>query len=292
MAQATAPADIKPESRSPRQRVKLILSYAALLLLTLIFALPLLWMLSTSFKTNPEAVRWPLTWIPEEFSVQGYTEIFNTTSQTPVLRWFVNSLIAALAHTALVLVTAAPAAYALARMHFRGKRIMFAIIISTLFVPHIILIIPNYLIVDMLGWLDTLLAVIVPSVPTALYLFLLRQFFVSLPRELEEAALLDGANRYQIFLRVILPLSKAPLATVAVLSFLANWNDFLWPVYVLFSPQNLTLQPGLSKLQGAYETEYPIIMAGGVLASIPVLIVFLFAQRYIIEGVSRSGLKG
>ena len=292
MAQATAPADIKPEPRSPRQRVKLILSYVALLLLTIFFVLPLLWMLSTSFKTNPESVRWPLTWIPEEFTTQGYSEIFNTTSQTPVLRWFVNSLVAAFAHTALVLLTAAPAAYALARMHFRGKRIMFAIIISTLFIPHIILIIPNYLIVDMFGWLDTLLAVIVPSVPTALYLFLLRQFFVSLPRELEEAALLDGANRYQIFLRIILPLSKAPLATVAVLSFLANWNDFLWPVYVLFSPQSLTLQPGLSKLQGAYETDYPIIMAGGVLASIPVLIIFLFAQRYIIEGVSRSGLKG
>jgi multiple sugar transport system permease protein len=292
MAQATAPAEIKPNRRSPRQRVKLILSYAGLVLLTLAFVLPLLWMLSTSFKTNSEAVRWPLTWIPREFSVQGYSEIFNTTSQTPVLRWFVNSLVAASAHTILVLVTAAPAAYALARMHFRGKRIMFAIIISTLFVPHIILIIPNYLIVDTLGWLDTLLAVIVPSVPTALYLFLLRQFFVSLPRELEEAALLDGASRYQIFLRIILPLSKAPLATVAVLSFLANWNDFLWPVYVLFSPQSLTLQPGLSKLQGAYEVQYPIIMAGGVLASIPVLILFIFAQRYIIEGVSRSGLKG
>jgi multiple sugar transport system permease protein len=144
----------------------------------------------------------------------------------------------------------------------------------------------------MFGWLDTLLAVIVPSVPTALYIFLLRQFFVSLPRELEEAALLDGANRYQIFLRIILPLSKAPLATVAVLSFLQNWNDLLWPVYVLFSPQNLTLQPGLTRLQGAYEIEYPIIMAGGVLASIPVLIVFIFAQRYIIEGISRSGVKG
>jgi multiple sugar transport system permease protein len=292
MAQATAPADIKPDRRNPRQRAKLILSYVALVLLTLVFVLPLLWMLSTSFKTNAEAVRWPLTWIPREFSVQGYSEIFNTTSQTPVLRWFVNSLVAASAHTILVLVTASPAAYALARMHFRGKRIMFAIIISTLFVPHIILIIPNYLVVDTLGWLDTLLAVIVPSVPTALYLFLLRQFFVSLPRELEEAALLDGASRYQIFLRIILPLSKAPLATVAVLSFLTNWNDFLWPVYVLFSPQSLTLQPGLSKLQGAYEVQYPVIMAGGVLASIPVLILFIFAQRYIIEGVSRSGLKG
>jgi multiple sugar transport system permease protein len=292
MAQAAAPADVKTSRRSPRQWAMLILWYAALILLTLVFVLPLLWMLSTSFKTNPEATRWPLTWIPREFSVQGYAEIFNTTTQTPVLRWFLNSLVAAVAHSALVLVTAAPAAYALARMHFRGKGLMFAVIISTLFVPHIILITPNYLIVDTFGWLDTLLAVIVPSVPTAIYVFLLRQFFVSLPRELEEAALLDGANRYQIFLRIILPLSKAPLATVAVLSFLQNWNDFLWPIYVLFNPQNLTLQPGLSILQGAYEVRYPVIMAGGVLASIPVLILFLFAQRYIIEGVSRSGLKG
>src|ERR687894_1149707 len=151
MAQAAAQTDVKTNRRSPRQRLKLVLSYAALILLTLVFVLPLLWMLSTSFKTNPEATRWPLTWIPREFSVQGYAEIFNTTSQTPVLRWFVNSLVAALAHTALVLVTAAPAAYALARMHFRGKRIMFNIIISTLLIPHIILIIPNYLIVDVFG---------------------------------------------------------------------------------------------------------------------------------------------
>ena len=292
MAQAAAQTDVKTNRRSPRQRVKLVLWYMALILLTLVFVLPLLWMLSTSFKTNPEATRWPLAWIPREFSVQGYAEIFNTTSQTPVLRWFLNSMVAAVAHSALVLVTAAPAAYALARMHFRGKGLMFAVIISTLFVPHIILITPNYLIVDTFGWLDTLLAVIVPSVPTAIYVFLLRQFFVSLPRELEEAALLDGANRYQIFLRVILPLSKAPLATVVVLSFLQNYNDFLWPIYVLFNPQNLTLQPGLSILQGAYEVRYPVIMAGGVLASIPVLILFIFAQRYVIEGVSRSGLKG
>ena len=292
MAQAAAPADVKTNRRSARQRAKLILWYAALILLTLVFVLPLLWMLSTSFKTNPESTRWPLTWIPRDFSLQGYAEIFNTTSQTPVLRWFLNSLVAAVAHSALVLVTAAPAAYALARMHFRGKRLMFAVIISTLFVPHIILITPNYLIVDTFGWLDSLLAVIVPSVPTAIYIFLLRQFFVSLPRELEEAALLDGANRYQIFFRIILPLSKAPLATVVVLSFLQNWNDFLWPIYVLFNPPHLTLQPGLSILQGAYEVRYPVIMAGGVLASIPVLIIFIFAQRYIIEGVSRSGLKG
>jgi len=290
MEQATAPADIKTEGGG--RRPKLILSYAALGLITLVFVAPLLWMISTSFKTNPETTQWPLSWIPREFSVEGYSELFNATSETPVLRWFLNSLIAATAHAVLVLVTAAPAAYALARMHFRGKGIMFGVIVSTLFIPPIILITPLYLVVDSLGWLDTLLAVIVPSAAGALGVFLLRQFFVSLPRELEEAAVLDGANRFQIFTRVILPLSKAPLATLALLSFLTNWNDFLWPVYVLFSPQNLVLPPGLSKLNGAYDTDYAVIMAGGVLASIPVLILFLIAQRYIIEGVSRSGLKG
>ena len=290
MAQATAPADIKTEGGG--RRPKLILSYAALGLITLVFVAPLLWMISSSFKTNPETTQWPLSWIPREFSVEGYSELFNATSETPVLRWFLNSLIAATAHAVLVLITAAPAAYALARMHFRGKGIMFGVIVSTLFIPPIILITPLYLVVDSLGWLDTLLAVIVPSAAGALGVFLLRQFFVSLPRELEEAAVLDGANRFQIFTRVILPLSKAPLATLALLSFLTNWNDFLWPVYVLFSPQNLVLPPGLSKLNGAYDTDYAVIMAGGVLASIPVLILFLIAQRYIIEGVSRSGLKG
>jgi len=291
MAQSTAPADIKTEGGSSR-RLKLVLSYVALIFITLLFLAPLLWMVSTSFKTNPETTQWPLSWVPREFSVEGYRELFNATSETPVLRWFVNSMIAATAHAALVLVTAAPAAYALARMHFRGKGLMFAVIISTLFIPPIILITPLYLVVDTLGWLDTLLAVIVPSAAGALGVFLLRQFFVSLPRELEEAAVLDGANRFQIFTRIILPLSKAPLATLALLSFLTNWNDFLWPIYVLFSPQNLVLPPGLSKLQGAYDTDYAVIMAGGVLASIPVLILFLIAQRYIIEGVSRSGVKG
>jgi len=291
MAQSTAPADIKTEGGGSR-RLKLVLSYVALIFMTLLFLAPLLWMVSTSFKTNPETTQWPLSWVPREFSVEGYRELFNATSETPVLRWFVNSMIAATAHAALVLVTAAPAAYALARMHFRGKGLMFAVIISTLFIPPIILITPLYLVVDTLGWLDTLLAVIVPSAAGALGVFLLRQFFVSLPRELEEAAVLDGANRFQIFTRIILPLSKAPLATLALLSFLTNWNDFLWPIYVLFSPQNLVLQPGLSKLQGAYDTDYAVIMAGGVLASIPVLILFFIAQRYIIEGVSRSGLKG
>ena len=288
MAQATA----KPDRRDPGELAKKVLTYAALILLTLMFVAPLLWMLSTSLKPNPETTSLPLSWIPKDFSTEGYSTIFNSSSQSPALIWFLNSMIAGLAHMALILVTASMAAYALARMEFRGRRIIFAAIISTLFIPPIILLMPNYQIVDQFGWLNTLLAVIVPGAAGAFGVFFLRQFFLSLPKELEEAAMLDGANRYQIFFRIILPLSKAPLATLAVLSFLTNWNDFLWPVYVLFTPGNLTLPPGLSILQSAYGINYAVIAAGGVIASIPVLIIFIFAQRYIIQGVARSGLKG
>jgi len=285
-------AATQPDGRDPGGLTRKLLSYAFLILLTLIFVAPLLWMLSTSLKPNTETTALPLSWIPKPFSNEGYSTILNSNSQSPALKWLLNSLIASLANTALILITASMAAYALARMEFRGKRVLFAMIISTLFIPPIILLTPNYQIVDLFGWLDTLLAVIVPGAAGAFGVFFLRQFYLSLPKELEEAAMLDGANRYQIFFRIILPLSKASLATLAVLSFLTNWNDFLWPIYVLFTPGNLTLPPGLSILQGAYTTNYAVIMAGGIIASIPILIVFIIAQRYIIQGVARSGLKG
>jgi multiple sugar transport system permease protein len=289
---AQAASELKRQGRNPRQLLLRVLWYVVLILLTVIFVAPLLWMLSTSFKTRPGASQFPLTWIPRQFSTGGYDTIFNTTTQTPVLRWFVNSMVAASGHTLIVLVTASLAGYALARMRFPGRNIAFAVIIGTLFIPQFVFLMPNYLIVDYFGWLDTLLAVAIPGAAGAFGVFFLRQFFLSLPRELEEAALIDGANRFQIFLRVILPLSKAPLATLAVLSFLTNWNDFLWPIYVLISPGTQTLPPGLAILQNAYSDNFPVVMAGGVLASIPVLILFFIAQRYIIEGVSRSGLKG
>jgi multiple sugar transport system permease protein len=269
--------------------LKVIGSYTGLLLLTLLFVSPLLFMLSTSFKTNFEAAQ--PTWIPKDPTAEGYRLLF-TTAQTPVLRWLLNSLLAAVGQAALIVATASMAAYALARMEFPGKRLLTALIIATLFVPPIVLLIPNYVIVAELGWLDSLTAVVVPGAAGAFGVFFLRQFFVSLPRELEEAAVLDGANRFQIFLRVILPLSKPALATLGLLSFLTNWNDFLWPLYVLFSPERLTLQPGLSTLQSAFTTDYATIMVGGVIASIPVLILFVIAQRFVIEGVSRTGLKG
>ena len=168
-----------------------------------------------------------------------------------MLRWFLNSMVAAFGNSLLVVATAALAAYPLARMEFRGKRLVFGAIIATLFIPPVILVIPNYLIVGELKWLDTLVAVIVPTAASAFGVFFLRQFFLTLPRELEEAAFIDGANRWQVFWRVVLPLSKPALVTLGLLAFLTNYNDFLWPVYVLFSPENQTLPAGLSTLQSA-----------------------------------------
>ncbi|MCW2792602.1 MAG: carbohydrate transporter permease [Nocardioides sp.] len=267
------------------------LRYAALVLLTLLFVSPLVFVVLTSLKTAREAVKTPPSWIPDPFTTQAYDRIL-TATDTPVFRWFLNSMIAATANAALVVVTSALAAYALARLEFRGKKVVFALIVSTLFVPPVILVIPNYEIVGRLFWLDTLLAIIVPTAAGAFGVFFLRQFFAGLPLELEESAFLDGANRWQVFTRIVLPLSKPALATLGLLSFLTNWNDFLWPVYVLFSPENQTLQAGLSTLQSANSVRYDLLMAGAVVASVPVLLLYLIAQRFVIEGVSRSGLKG
>ena len=295
MATATAtratPEPAPSPPTGPRTSAGRLLRYVPLVLLSLVIVGPLLFILVTSFKTRGEATGTPPTWIPREATAQAYDAILGS-GETPVLRWFVNSMVAALGNAALVVTTSAHAAYPLARMEFRGKKIVFWAIISTLFIPPVILTIPNYLIVGELRWLDTLAAVIIPTAASAFGVFFLRQFFLTLPRELEEAALIDGANRFQTFWRVVLPLSRPALVTLGLLAFLTNYNDFLWPVYVLFSPENQTLPAGLSTLQSANAVRYDLLTAGAVIASVPVMLIYVLAQRYIIEGVSRSGLKG
>ncbi len=268
-----------------------LLRYLLLTLLALAIVAPLLFILITSFKTRSEATGTPPTWWPREFTAQAYRAVLGS-GETPILRWFLNSMIAAFANAFLVVATASMAAYPLARMSFRGKKLVFGAIIATLFIPPVILTIPNYLIIGKLQWLDTLTAVIVPTAASAFGVFFLRQFFLTLPVELEEAAFIDGANRFQVFWRIVLPLSKPALVTLGLLAFLTNYNDFLWPVYVLFSPDTQTLPAGLSTLQSANAVRYDLLTAGAVIASVPVLLLYVFAQRYIIEGVSRSGLKG
>jgi multiple sugar transport system permease protein len=267
------------------------LFWIGMVILAAIFVIPIIWMYLTSFRSLSDSRRVPLTIIPDEITLRAFRFIFSET-QNPVLLWALNSLIAASAHSILVLVVASMAAYALARMQFKGRGVIFAVIIGTLFVPHFIFLMPNYLLMDKLGWLDTLIALIVPGAAGAFGVFFLRQFFLGIPRELEESALIDGANTWTILTRIILPIARPALITLGVLSFLGNWNDFLWPVFVLFSPERLTLPAGLSTLQGAFATDYPVIMAGATIASVPVLILYIALQRYIIEGVATSGLKG
>jgi multiple sugar transport system permease protein len=287
----TAPP-VAPKS-APRRRglsAKVIWRIMLLGVVALFFLAPLLFMVSTAFKPSAEVVDPNLSVFPRDPSTESFSTILGAP-QTPVLQWFLNSLIAATAQTILVVVVASMAAYALARLAFPGKKLLTALVLATLFVPPISLLVPNYVLVSQLGWLDSLTAVIVPGAAGAFGVFFLRQFFLALPVELEEAAMIDGAGKWRTFWTVIIPLSKPALATLALLTFLANWNDFLWPLYVLFSPERLTIQPGLSTLQSAYTTDYAIIMAGGVIASLPVLILFLISQRFVIEGVSRSGIK-
>ncbi|HVM17089.1 MAG TPA: carbohydrate ABC transporter permease [Gaiellaceae bacterium] len=289
---ATARAAVPPEEGRAMRILTMVGSYLALLALTVLFLSPLIWMLSTAFKTNQEATSIVPTWIPQEFSREGFDAILTRSEQTPVFRWFLNSLIAAVAQATIVVATSAMAAYALARLEFRGKRVLTAMILSTLFIPAIIFLTPTYLILDQLRWIDSLLAVIFPGAAGAIGVFLLRQFFLSIPKELEEAAVLDNAGPWKIFFRIILPLSKPALATLFLLAFLTNWNDFLLPLAVLISPENLTLPPGLGLLQGSYTTSYEIIMAGAVVATVPALLLFVLAQRFIIEGVASTGIKG
>ncbi|MFI6513005.1 carbohydrate ABC transporter permease [Streptosporangium sp. NPDC050855] len=273
------------------RRLRRALLHLVLAVIAALYLSPLVYMFVTSFKTREAAGSTEPQWIPDPISLDAYRQLLGS-ADSPIMTWFFNSLAAATGHAALVLVTAAPAAYALARLRFRGRNTIFATVVATLFVPPVVLLIPNFLIVNEFAWVDSLPAVIVPAAAGAFGVFFLRQFFITLPGELEEAAELDGCNRWQIFTTIALPLARPALATLFLLSFLTNWNDFLWPIFVLLSPESLTLPAGLGNFQSANSIRYDLLMAGAVIASIPVILIYLVAQRWVIEGISRSGLKG
>ena len=267
------------------------LFWLGIIVLSLVFVVPILWMYLTAFRTEADARTIPVSFVPDELTLRAFEFIF-TSGENPVLLWVLNSFLAASLHTVLVVVVSSMAAYALARMRFRGRGLLFGTLIGTLFVPGFVFFMPNYLTVERLNWSDTIFALAVPGAAGAFGVFFLRQFFLSIPRELEETALIDGANSWTIFTRIILPLSKPALVTLGLLAFLGNWNEFIWPIFVLFSPERYTLAPGLATLQGALSTDYPVVMAGATVASVPILILYIVAQRYIIEGVATSGIKG
>jgi multiple sugar transport system permease protein len=274
-----------------RRTVKQLLTLILMSFIALIIVVPMLWMLSTSLKPKSQLFSRTIDWIPRTVTFENYRNILNNPS-TPIARWFGNSLFVAIVHTVVVLVLASLAAYAYGRMEFPGRKFLFGLLLSTLFLPGMMFLVPNFVTIHRLGLLDNFAGVLLPSFAAVFPVFFMRQFFMSIPKELEEAAAIDGANPLQVFWLVVLPLAKPALATLAVIQFLASWNDFLWPLLILKDRELQTLQPGLRTLQGAYTSEYGLMMAGAVIVALPVLILYVLLQRFIVQSVATTGLKG
>jgi multiple sugar transport system permease protein len=265
------------------------------LVLAFIWALPIAWMLVTSFKPESQIVTIPIRWFPEhlsDFTFQNYINVLAIPRGVDLIRSFLNSLTVALIGTTLVVVVDTLAAYAFARLRFPGRDILFYAVIASLIVPPEILLIPNYITVWRLDWLNTLLPLIIPPVGSAFGVFLLRQFFLSIPSELEDAARIDGCGRLRILWAIVVPLSGGAIATLAIFTFLYYWNDFTWPYITINAADVMTLPIALIQFRGDYFSEYGQLMAGTVITALPTIVVFLIAQRLIIRSITLTGLKG
>jgi multiple sugar transport system permease protein len=263
--------------------------HLVLLPMALVMVVPMIWMLITSVETLSETQHFPPILVPHVVRLQNYSDVLR---QAPFARWFLNTLVVTVVVVAGNLLFCSLAGYAFARIKFFGRDVAFILVLATLMIPFQVIIIPTFLIVRKLGLIDTLGALIVPNLAGAFGIFLLRQFFRSLPIELEEAARIDGASRLGVLFKIVLPLSGPVLATVAVVTFLWTWNDFLWPLVTLYSPNNMTLQLGLTTFQGAHQVNTHLLMAANVMSVLPVLLLFFVAQRFFIRGIATSGLKG
>lgn len=279
------------QGRALRKILRLAPTYVLMVLIAALIVLPLLWMLSTSLKPKQQWFTQNIEWIPRTFTLDNYQRLFSNPA-TPIGNWFFNSVFIALVSTALVLAIDSLAAYAYARMDFPGRKFLFGLMLLTLFLPGMMFLVPNFLTIASLHLLNNWMGVVLPGLAGVFGVFFLRQFFESIPIELEEAASIDGANRFQIFALVVLPLAKPALATLGILTFLGSWNDFLWPLLILRDPRLQTLPPGLRTLQGSYSSEYGLMLAGAVIVAVPVLLIYIALQRYIVQSVASTGLKG
>jgi multiple sugar transport system permease protein len=267
---------------------KTILIHLILILGSIAMVFPFIWMLLTSLKTYAESIHVPPVLFPKNFQWTNYKAVFTLL---PFFKFMFNTFIVTVIRTAGQLFLCSLAAYAFARIEFPGRNILFLIALSVLMVPGQVFLLPQYMIMVKLGWLNTLQAVIVPGLFSAFGTFLLRQFFMGLPKELEEAARLDGCNHFQIYWRIMLPLAKPGLIALGIFTTLWSWNELMWPMIVNSSPDSMTLSVGLSSLQGQYLTNYPVLMAGSFLAILPMLILFMILQKQFIEGIAITGGK-
>lgn len=249
---------------------------------------PFIWMILTSVKNINDIFIYPPKWWPSEFHFENYKRVFEAA---PFGRFYLNSIFVAVTVTLGQLITCSMAAFAFARLKFWGRDVLFFIFLGTMMIPYQVTMIPSFMMLYWLGWIDSYKALIVPGLASAFGTFLLRQFFLTIPKELEEAAYIDGCSRFRALWSIIIPLAKPALATLAIFTFMGVFNDFIWALIVINSEEMRTVQLGLAIFRDRYITEWDLLMAGSVTATFPILFVFFFAQKYFIKGITLSGLK-
>ncbi|MGO1770639.1 MAG: carbohydrate ABC transporter permease [Microbacterium sp.] len=255
----------------------------------LVMVFPFLWQIVMSLSSKAEVTSVPPTFWPEQLRFDNYAEVFR---QIPFVDQFWVSVWVTVATVIGQVVLCSMAGYAFARMRFVARAGILAVMLSILMIPNQAYLIPQYQIVQNLGWLDTVPGIVIPAIFSAFGTFLMRQFFVNLPGELEEAARLDGANSFQIFWKVMLPLARPSISALVIITVLAAWNNLLWPLVVTSRAENRPLSVGIAALNGQYAIDYPVMMAASLMAMAPILILFIIMQRRVIEGLAHSGLKG
>lgn len=267
---------------------KLII-HIALFIGSILMIFPFIWMILTSLKSFTEATRIPMTLFPEVFVWENYSKALNTL---PFVKLFYNTVVMMGARVIFALAFSSMAGYAFAKIKFPGKNILFALIVMQLMLPSQIFIIPQYNMMAKLGWLNTIKALIAPGMVSAFGVFFLRQFYLSLPNELSEAAYIDGCNQWQVFTKIMLPLTKTALMALAIFTAIFAWSDLMWPLIVNMSIDKMTLASGLASLRGQFMTDYPIMMAGAFIAMWPMIILYMIFQKQFIEGIALTGTKG
>ncbi|MEU9051721.1 carbohydrate ABC transporter permease [Streptomyces sp. NPDC048384] len=285
MTTPTTPVPRRPRSTWTPGQIALTLVAAAL---SAVWVAPLLWALSTSLKTPTESVAAP-RWIPDDFTLDSWQAVLEAGN---IPNWFVNSVVVSVCVTFIVLLVSSLAGYGFARTEFRGKSALMAVTMAGLMFSPAVLGVPLFTTVQSLGMVDTYWGMILPQCAPAAMVYILYKFFQSLPRELEEAAFIDGAGRWRIFFTIVLPLSKPSLSAVGIFTFIASWNNFIWPYMVTNNPDLMTMPNGIATVQNAFGIVWPQLMAGGIIAGLPLIAAFVLFQSQIVRGVAHTGLAG
>lgn len=282
---------LAPARRSRRPSIARAVAFTLLAAGAVVMLVPFLWMLSTSLKPSSAVLAMPPQLLPAQPTLEPYRQVADSF---PLVRVLLNSLLVAGVSTFGQLLVCSMAGYAFARFEFRGRRALFMLYLATLMIPFAVTMTPLFIIVKTLGWTDSYLGLIVPSMFSAFGTFFMRQYFLGLPRELEEASTLDGAGSTRTFFSIMLPQAGPALATLGVLAFMGSWNNFLWPLLIVTNPNLMTLPLALSTLQGLYpgQTQWNLVMAGAVISVAPMILVFLLAQKWVVAGIGNTGLKG